>query len=239
MSEEMNSETSNEKSSEIRFVIDHRAVTVYPSVAAGGPVVYLNTFEEEGGRVYQALRDGGCPDFTLVAVSGLNWNHDLSPWEIPPISKGDTPCTGGAEEYLQLLTNEIMPRAEQMIQGPISWRGLAGYSLAGLFALYSMYQTDCFSRVASMSGSLWFPGFREYVFSHEMKRRPERLYLSLGDRECRTRNPYLKPVREQTEAIHVFYAEQGIDTSFQLNPGNHFQDAVRRTAAGIAWLLKR
>ncbi len=239
MSEEMNSETSNEKSSEIRFVIDHRAVTVYSSVAAGGPVVYLNTFEEEGGRVYQALRGSGRPDFTLVAVSGLNWNHDMSPWEIPPLSKSAAPGTGGAEEYLQLLTNEIVPRAEKLIPGTVSWRGLAGYSLAGLFALYSIYQTDCFSRIASMSGSLWFPGFREYVFSHEMKRRPEHLYLSLGDRESKTRNPYLKPVQEQTEAIHAFYAEQGIATILQFNPGNHFQDAVGRTAAGIAWILER
>lgn len=36
--------------------------------------------------------------------------------------------------------------------------GIAGYSLAGLFALYALYKTDVFTRVASMSGSLWFPG---------------------------------------------------------------------------------
>lgn len=125
------------------------------------------------------------------------------------------------------------------MQGRILWRGLAGYSLAGLFALYSLYQTDLFSRVASMSGSLWFPGFTDYVFSHEMKKRPEHLYFSLGNQECRTRNPYLKTVQDNTEKIEHYYAQCGINTVFQLNPGNHYKNAVQRTAAGISWILNR
>lgn len=222
-----------------QFAIDHRIVTVYPSAAANQPVVYLNTFAEEAGGVYQKLRNGGCPDFTLVTVGKLEWNHDMASWDIPPISKDDTPCTGGADAYLQLLLSEIVPKAEQEVQVSALWRGLAGYSLVGLFALYAIYRTDCFARVASMSGSLWFPGFKEYVFSHAMKRRPEHLHLSLGDKECKTRNPYLKTVQEQTEAIHAFYTEQGIDTVLQLNSGNHYKDAIERTAAGIAWILAR
>ena len=33
--------------------------------------------------------------------------------------------------------------------------------LAGLFAVYATFQSDVFDRVASISGSLWFPDFRE------------------------------------------------------------------------------
>lgn len=221
------------------FVIDNKKVVVYPSAVSDRPVVYLNTFTEEGSQVYRELCDAGCPDFTLVTISGLEWNHDMAPWDIPPVSKGDTPCTGGADGYLRLLTEEIVPRAETLVQGCVLWRGLAGYSLAGLFALYSVYRTGLFSRIASVSGSLWFPGFKDYVFSHEMKNPPEHLYLSLGDKECKTRNPYLKTVKENTEEIKTFYMEKGIDTGFQSNPGNHYTDTVRRTAAGIAWILGR
>lgn len=73
--------------------------------------------------------------------------------------------TSGADGYLRLLINQIIPKAESLLQGTPAWRGIAGYSLAGLFALYSIYQTDAFSRVASVSGSLWFPGIKEYVVS--------------------------------------------------------------------------
>lgn len=216
-----------------------KQIAVYPSAAPDMPVIYLNTFTEEGDNVYQSLRNMNCPDFTLVAISGLVWNNDMAPWDIPPISKGDTPCTGGADDYLRLLTDEIIPRAEEQIPGQALWRGLAGYSLGGLFALYSIYQTELFSRIASVSGSLWFPGFQEYIFSHEIKSNLQCLYFSLGDKECQTKNPYLKTVQKHTEDIETFFAQHSLDTVLQINPGNHFKNAVQRTASGIAWILNK
>ena len=141
--------------------------------------------------------------------------------------------------YLRLLVEEIIPRAEKELAGPPAWRGIAGYSLAGLFALYAIYRTDMFSRVGCMSGSLWFPGFKEYIFSHEPKSRPDCIYFSLGDKEAKTRNPVLKTVQENTEEIQTFYQNKGIDTVFQLNPGNHFVQGIERTIAGIQWLLSK
>ena len=132
-----------------------------------------------------------------------------------------------------------MSEAEKELPGPPAWRGIAGYSLAGLFALYAICQTDVFSRVGCMSGSLWFPGFKEYVFSHEPKRWADCIYFSLGDREAKTRNPGLKTVQEKTEEIQTFYQNKGIDTVFRLNPGNHFVQGIERTIAGIQWLLRR
>lgn len=220
-----------------KFVIEGKTVSVYPGKEENCPIVYLNTCAEEGGQVYQAVKAGGCADFSLAVVSGLNWNHDMVPWDALPISGNGIPFTAGADDYLRLLTEEIMPKTERELPGTVLWRGLAGYSLAGLFAFYAPYRTEFFSRIASISGSLWFPGFQEYVFSNVMKRKPDCLYLSLGDKECRTKNSYLRTVQERTEQIAAFCRNEGIDTAFHLNPGNHFQHGVRRTAAGIAWLL--
>ena len=221
------------------FAIENKNICVYPSSIPNMPVIYLNTFAKEEDQVYKALQDIGCPDYTLVAISNLEWDHDMAPWDIPPISKEDTPCTGGAGDYLRLLIEKIIPIAEQKILGTVLWRGLAGYSLAGLFAVYSLYHTKLFSRIASMYGSLLFPGIKEYIFSHEMKGIPKHLYFSIGDKECKTNNPYLKIVQKNTEEIEAFYRNKGIDTVFQLNSGNHYKNAVERTAAGIAWLLNR
>lgn len=220
-----------------QFMTDGKKISVYPSAVPDMPVMYLNTFSEEGDHVYQLLQKIACSDFTLVAISNLAWNHDMAPWDIPPISKGDMPCTGGADEYLELMVQEIVPKAEELVSGKPAWRGLAGYSLAGLFAVYAVCRTNIFSRIGSMSGSLWFPNFREYVLGHEMECRPEVMYFSLGDKECKTRNPFLKTVQDNTEEIRDFYAKAGIDTLFQLNPGGHFKDTDERMAAGIAWLL--
>lgn len=221
------------------FSTQGKMVSIFPCLEATVPIVYLNTFSDEGRKVYEAAQAAGCPPFTLVAISDLDWNHDMAPWDSPPAFKNAEPCTGGADDYLRLLTKEIIPTAEKELAGVPCWRGIAGYSLAGLFALYALYQTDLFSRVGSMSGSLWFPGMREYLFSHEPKRWPDCIYFSLGDKESKTRNSVLRSVRQNTEEIHAFYQGKGIDTVFQLNPGNHYDRAAERTAAGMVWLLNR
>lgn len=219
--------------------IDGKAVSVFLGNKPGIPVIYLNTYSDEGQQVFEAVQAVGCLPFNLETISNLDWNHDMAPWDNPAAFKKGEPFTGGADDYLRLLVEEIIPRAEKELAGPPAWRGIAGYSLAGLFALYAIYQTDVFSRVGSMSGSLWFPGFKEYIFTHEPKRRPDCIYFSLGDKESKTRNPVLKTVQENTEEIRAFYQSKGIDTEFQMNPGNHFVQGIERTAAGIQWLLNR
>ena len=216
-----------------------KSISIFLSIKPDAPIIYLNTFSDEGQKVYETAQAVSCPPFTLVAISDLDWNHDMVPWDSPPAFKNAAPCTGGADEYLRLLTEEIIPTAEKKITGVPRWRGIAGYSLAGLFALYSIYQTDVFSRVGSMSGSLWFPGMKEYIFSHEPRCRPDHMYFSLGDKESKTRNPVLKSVQQNTEEIRTFYHSKGIDTVLQMNPGNHYNRAAERTAAGIVWMLNR
>lgn len=220
------------------FSVVGKTVTLFPAGVPDAPLLCLNTFGQEGQQVLAAARAAGCPPFTLVAVSGLDWDHDMAPWDCPPVFRSSTPCTGGADDYLQLLTREILPRAEAQLPGPPRWRGIAGYSLAGLFALYALYRTDRFCCAASVSGSLWFPGFRAFVAAHQPLRRPDRLYFSLGDREHRTRSPLLQTVRQNTEELSAYYQGQGIPTVFQLNHGTHATQPAQRTAAGLQWLLR-
>ena len=133
----------------------HKTISIFSYAGSECPIIYLNTFSNEGQKVFEAAQAASCPPFTLVAISDLDWNHDMVPWDSPPAFKNADPCTGGADDYLRLLTEEIIPAAEKEIDEVPCWRGIAGYSLAGLFALYAIYQTDLFSRVGSMSGSLW------------------------------------------------------------------------------------
>ena len=221
------------------FTIAEKGVDIFPSTETTAPTIYLNTFSGEGQKIYEAARAANYPQFALVAISDLAWNHDMAPWDSPAAFKNGEPFTGGAGETLHLLVEEIMPKAEKELPRAPEWRGIAGYSLAGLFALYAIYQTDVFTRVGCISGSLWFPGFLEYVFTHEPKRRPGCLYFSLGDKEAKTRNPALQTVQENTKAVQAFYRKKGIVTMFQMNRGNHFIQGAERVADGMKWLLKQ
>lgn len=219
------------------FVADGKTVEVFPSHTPGAPEICLNTFAGQGTQLFELLQREGCPPFTLVAVSNLEWNDDMAPWDCPAAFRNGEAFTGGADQYLKLLTGAILPRAEALAGTP-AWRGIAGYSLAGLFAVYAIHRTSLFSCTASMSGSLWFPGIRDYLFTHVPLHRPDRMYFSLGDKEHKTRNPLLRPIRQNTLEIQSFYQNQGILTAFCSQPGNHFREPTQRTAAGIRWLLE-
>ena len=222
---------------EERFQAGGKEISLYLSDKRDCPLIVLNTFEGGGAQVLAEARKMGGGDFSLLSVGGLDWNRDMSPWECAPVMAQDEGYAGGADAYLSLLLEEILPEGLKRLPESPSWTGIAGYSLAGLFALYALYRTDIFARAASMSGSLWFPGFGDFVRSHDMKRAPEKLYLSLGDKEAKTRNPYLKTVQENTEAVVQLYRDMGLDVTWELNPGNHFRDAELRSAKGILGIL--
>lgn len=218
------------------FNTDKKKITLYPALAENKPVIYLTTYNDNGGEVYAEVQKDGCPDFTLVTVSGLNWEAELSPWAAGNLFKYSEMFTGGADAYLQFLTQQVIPQAEAGLNG-ILWRGLAGYSLAGLFTVYAMYKTDLFSRAASMSGSLWYPGFKDFALKNTLRIAPQHLYFSLGDKEARARNQYLKTVQQCTEELAAHYRSLGINTCYELNPGGHYRDIISRSGAGIKWLL--
>lgn len=212
----------------------YRGLEVSESV----PIVYLNAGDDGGSAVWEACRALGCPAFTLAVISGLQWNNDLTPWPMPPIWKNDAPYTGGADKYLTLLTGQIIPIVEETLAEKPPYRVLAGYSLAGLFAVYAAYHTDAFARIVSASGSLWYLDFLEYTQNHALCRVPDKLYFSLGDQEAKTKNHTLCLVEERTRRLYEQYSGQGISAKFERNPGNHFMDADGRMARGIRWILE-
>lgn len=220
-----------------RYTADGKEAALYMADQENRPLIILNNYSGDGGSVVKALEETGRPDLNLLCVGNLNWNHDMTPWRCPPLSPDDEPCTGGADDYLKLLISDILPKAKELVRGVPSHIGIAGYSLGGLFALYACYSCDVFDRAASVSGSLWFPDFKDYVFNSSMKKIPDKVYLSLGDAESKTRHPLLKTVQDNTEEIVEHYKKLGLNVTWELNPGNHFKNAVLRSAKGITAIL--
>ena len=223
----------------ISLQIEEKNVQIFPSQNAVAPIIYLNNYTDDGKNIYEAVRVEGCPDFTLVTIGNLKWNEDMTPWSMPPITARDVPFSGGADDYIRLLTEQIIPKAEKQLGGTPAWRGIAGYSLAGLFAVYSVFCTDMFSRVGSMSGSLWFKDIKRYILTHEFRRKPDCMYFSLGDKESSSRIAAFKCVQSNTEEIEAFFRGKGVSTTFVLNVGWHNHKCEQRTAAGIKWLLEQ
>ncbi|MCR5010896.1 MAG: esterase [Lachnospiraceae bacterium] len=166
-------------------------------------------------------------DFCLTCLKVRSWNDDLSPWKSPPVF-GKDGFGGLAEETLSRVLQYTGDKSRSYYIG--------GYSLAGLFALWAAYQTDIFKGVAAASPSVWFLGFTDYMKEHDIK--TEAVYLSLGDKEEKAKNPVMASVGDRIREAEVLLRDRGINTVLEWNPGNHFTDAGLRTAKAFAWVLK-
>lgn len=163
-------------------------------------------------------------DFCLIAIKVQNWNLDLSPWKAPAVF-GKEGFGGGADKTLEEVLKYCSDRDKTYIIG--------GYSLAGLFALWAAYQTDVFAAVAAASPSIWFPGFVDFMKENEIHSKA--VYLSLGDKEERARNPVMASVGTCIREASDILKDKGIKTILEWNQGNHFKDAGLRTAKAFAW----
>ena len=192
----------------------------------------LGLIESEYGKIVSS-----CPvkDFSLLAVKVDDWNHDLSPWTAPPVF-GSTPFGDGASHTLSVLIDDIIPSFSSDSSDRTDLY-IGGYSLAGLFALWATCNCARFKGVAAASPSAWFPGFLEYCRANVPK--TGAIYLSLGDREEKTRNPVMATVGKAIGHLHDGFSEAGIPCTLEWNEGNHFRDPDLRMAKGFSWLLNR
>ena len=174
----------------------------------------------------------GRDDFRLVACQVEDWNQDLSPWEAPPVF-GKEAFGGRAEKTLAELKESILSRFR-----PTDRKIIGGYSLAGLFALWATYRNDSFDGVISASPSVWFPGFVDIAEREQIQ--AKKVYLSLGDKEEKTKNPVMATVGDSIRGLHQIYEETvGIETVLEWNEGNHFREPELRMAKGFAWVMSR
>ncbi len=172
----------------------------------------------------------------LVTIDGFDWNRDLSPWPAQAVF-GTEDFGGQADAFLRILVDELMPAAEREMGCTPVRRMIAGYSLSGLFAMYAAYRTDLFSAAASVSGSMWYDGWMDFAQEHMPLSPLERAYFSVGAKEKRTRNPRMARVEDCTREMAALMASRGVESTFELNPGNHFVDVDERMAKGLAALL--
>ena len=176
--------------------------------------------------------------FSLLTVKVNDWQQELTPWKAPAVF-GKVPFGDGAPDKLRLYTEQLLPALEKRgIYRPAEMRLLlGGYSLAGLFALWAGYQTAVFKGIAAVSPSVWFAGWTDYATSR--KPLSTAVYLSLGDKEEKARNPVMASVGNAIRRQDALLAEQGICHTLEWNAGNHFVDADIRMAKGFAWLMKQ
>lgn len=191
-------------------------------------LIYLTTEDDEESvnNVLELISKDTNESFCLAAYMIHDWNKELSPWPAPAVF-GKEDFGDGAADTLKTILNYCTDATKTYYIG--------GYSLAGLFALWAAYNSEIFKGVAAASPSMWFPNFDTYMEEHEIK--AGNVYLSLGDREEKTKNPVMATVGDKIKKAHTLLESKGVNCTFELNEGNHFKDVYIRTAKGYIWLI--
>ena len=187
-------------------------------------------------REAELIRELSGEDFLLAAVKTGDWNGDLSPWPAPAVF-GKEDFGGGAEATLGSLLEEVIPSLTDPGAGPKKQLIIGGYSLSALFALWAGTQTDLFAGIAAASPSMWYPDFTDFL--RENPPRVDAVYLSLGNKEEKTRNPVMARVGEAIREAEDILKAAGKDCTLEWNQGNHFKEPELRTAKGFAWVMGR
>ena len=174
--------------------------------------------------------------FSLIAFKIEDWNNELSPWETPP-AFGNKSFGSGATETLKFIESKLIPtvKGKYNLDNDIKFI-LGGYSLTGLFSLWSAYKIDTFSGIAAASPSVWFNGWEEFMNNNTPL--SNTFYLSLGDSEEKTKNKVMSAVGDNIRKQAELLKNNNINTILEWNKGGHFSDSDLRVAKAFAWCIE-
>jgi predicted alpha/beta superfamily hydrolase len=168
-------------------------------------------------------------DVSIAIIEDVNWNDDLTPWPAAGVFKKAKPFGGKAALFLNKMIDEIIPNTEKELGIEDAERTLLGVSLSGLFAVWSAFNTDAFTNIISLSGSLWYDGFIEWMKEQMPSPQLKRVCMLLGEKEKNSKEKRMATVEERTlVAADILKAKSQAAVSFELVEGTHFSPIMPR-----------
>ena len=220
------------------FVIDNKSCTGYITDTAKYLLIQPvdeHDIEVLDNEVAEILKNTD-KQFSLIAFKIEDWNSELSPWEAPP-AFGKKSFGSGATDTLEFIESRLIPTVKEKynLDNDIKFI-LGGYSLAGLFSLWSAYKSDTFSGIAAASPSVWFNGWEEFMNNNTPL--INIIYLSLGDTEEKTKNKVMSAVGDNIRKQEELLKKDNINTILEWNKGGHFSNSDLRVAKAFAWCIE-
>ena len=166
---------------------------------------------------------------SIVVIEDVNWNDDLTPWPAVGVFKKAKPFGGKAAAFLDKLTHEIIPEAERNMGIEDAERTLLGVSLSGLFAVWTAFNTDAFTNIISISGSLWYDGFVDWMKEQTPSPQLKKICMLLGEKEKNAKEKRMATVEERTlAAADILKEKNQAAVTFELVEGTHFSPILPR-----------
>lgn len=207
------------------------------------PVAYV----QDGDRFLPVLEDmlttGKIKEFKhiIVGITPQNRLNDYTPWPSPGLD-GMQAFGGAGDMYLQFLADCLKPRIDALypaLPGP-SDTSIIGASLGGLISLYALYRQNCFGHIVSISGSMWYPGFVNFMQNSVPCRSHTQVLLLSGRMES---SGVPLPLRNSVKCLqqaHLILKKQLplYDIPLLWDNGSHADGLVPRFEKALQWIHK-
>ncbi len=169
---------------ETRSILVHVPPT-YARSARRYPVVYMTDAHAPqnammAGITEQQAWGGMMPEVMIVGIQNTNRSRDLTPTD-----DGKVGSVGGADKFLKFIETEVVPLVEKNYRTQ-PYRIIAGHSLGGLFAVYSLVaRPDLFNAFIAASPVLHYDnGFvikRAATLFKESRNWKKSIFVSIAD----------------------------------------------------------
>jgi predicted alpha/beta superfamily hydrolase len=177
---------------------------------------------------------------SIVVIGNVNWNDDMTPWPAEGVFKKAKPFGGHAAIFLDKLTNEIIPKAEKSLGIENAERTIMGVSLSGLFAVWACFNTNAFTNIISISGSLWYDGFVEWMEKQTPSPQLKKVCMLLGEKEKNAKDKRMATVEERTNAAaDMLKTKSQAAVTFELVEGTHFSPILPRLDRALEAVYER
>jgi predicted alpha/beta superfamily hydrolase len=145
-----------------------------------------------------------------LLIVGLGYGTDVSEHfnermrDLSPSAIDQLPTSGGGEQFLRFITEEVVPFVEANYRTMPGHRTLVGISIGGLFALYTLFRRpEIFNRYIISSPSVfWDNGLifkHEEQFAQKQATLSGKVFLSVGGLENAA--DMIEPIQELVERL--------------------------------------
>ncbi len=186
--------------------------------------------------------DGFIPEMIIVGVTwgGIKPNPDsLRARDYTPTKENPLPQSGGADQFLAFMKNELFPFIETNYKADRNDRILVGCSLGGLFTMYALFtHPDMFQRYVAASPA--FGWGDDVLYQYEKKyfegksNPPAHLFMCMGGVE--TNVPGFEKLTKHLHDRH--YTSLQLESRILENTG-HSGTKGEGFARGLQFVFKR
>lgn len=177
---------------------------------------------------------------TIVVITGMDWDDDLTPWPAKGVPKGCPDFKGLAPQFLRKL-GVVVGSVESKLgltATPLT-RNLVGVSLSGLFTLWQWAQSSLFNSIASLSGSFWYDGFVDWFNRQDFRAKKGKAFFLLGSKESHTNIKAFQSVGVNTQTIVNALKSAGVNTLYETVPGDHYYQPIERLNRAMTALFSK